>query len=64
MNNSRKHPLLNPSYITLFFVNMIASISFSMVSTIMTLFLCDSGYTATLAGTVVGLLSVAAMVIR
>lgn len=64
LNTKQEQSLLNPSYITLFFVNMIASASFSMVSTIMTMFLCDTGYSTAMAGTVVGVLSIAAMVIR
>lgn len=56
--------LFTASYIALFFVNMIASVSFSMVSTVITLYLLDVGYSTTLAGTVVGLMSLAAMLVR
>ena len=65
MNGNSIRKLLNPGYLTLFLVNMVASVSFSMVSTIMTMYLTESaGMTASLAGTLVGILSIAAMIVR
>ena len=56
--------LLNPSYIILFVVNMIASLSYTMVSSTMMLHLSGLGLAASAAGLLIGAMSVAAMVVR
>ena len=56
--------LLNGGYIALFLINLIVSVSFSMVSTTMSLYVTQLGNTASMAGTVVGALSVASLCMR
>lgn len=56
--------LLNRAYIALFCINLIVSISFSMVSTTISLYVTQLGAAASVAGTVVGALSVASLCVR
>ena len=56
--------LLNPYYLALFSINLIVSISFSMVSTTISLYVTQLGAVASVAGTVVGALSVASLCVR
>lgn len=56
--------LLNPSYLALFCINLIISVSFSMVSTTISLYVTQLGAAASVAGTVVGALSVASLCMR
>lgn len=56
--------LLNREYVSLFFINLVVAISFSMVSTTMALHLKNVGVEAALMGTVIGCLSIASMCVR
>lgn len=56
--------LLNPSYMALFCINLIIAVSFSMVSTTISLYVTQLGAAASVAGTVVGALSVASLCMR
>ncbi|HPF88541.1 MAG TPA: MFS transporter [Candidatus Limiplasma sp.] len=56
--------LFNRTYLSLFLINMIVSASFSMVATTISLYVTGFGETAAVAGTVVGVLSVASLCVR
>ena len=56
--------LLNRRYISLFLINLIVSVSFAMVSTTVSMYVRGIGATASIAGTVVGALSIASLCIR
>ena len=56
--------LLNSAYLALFTINLIVSISFSMVSTTISLYVTQLGATASVVGTVVGALSIASLCVR
>lgn len=56
--------LLNRAYLSLFLINLIVSASFYMVSTTISLYVTGFGATATVAGTIVGVLSIASMCVR
>ena len=56
--------LLNRGYISLFLINLIVSVSFSMVSTTVFLYVTEIGATAAVAGSVVGILSIASLCMR
>ena len=60
------HPerLLNRKYIALFIINLIVSISFSMASTSISLYVTRTGAVASVVGTVVGSLSIASLCMR
>jgi predicted MFS family arabinose efflux permease len=65
MNTVRREDrLLNHAYVSLFLINLIVSASFYMVSTTISLYVSDFGATAAVAGTVVGVLSIASMCVR
>jgi MFS family permease len=59
-----KAGLLNSSYLSLFVINLMISISFYMVSTTISLYVTGLGDSAAVAGTVVGVLSLASLCIR
>lgn len=56
--------LLNRGYVSLFFINLIVAMSFSMVTTAMPMYVTALGSTAAMAGTVVGALSIASLCMR
>lgn len=56
--------LLNKGYVSLFFINLVVAISFSMVTTTIPLHLKSIGIDLTLIGTVVGCMSIASMCVR
>lgn len=56
--------IFNLQYISLFVINMIVSVSFSMVSTTIAVYVRNSGANDAIAGTIVGAMSIAAMTIR
>ncbi len=56
--------LLNRGYVSLFFINLIVAISFSMVTATMSLYVTENGSTAAMAGTVIGSLSIASLFMR
>lgn len=56
--------LLNRRYVTLFMINIIVSISFSMVSTTISIYVKGIGTSASMVGTVVGTLSIASLCMR
>jgi MFS family permease len=66
MENSYKgqNRLFSPQYVSLFIINMIVSIGFSMVSTTIAVYVKDSGATDAVAGTIAGAMSIAAILIR
>ncbi len=61
---ARPVKLLNRRYLTLFLINLIVSISFSMVGTTMSVYVSRSGAAASVVGTVVGMLSIASLCMR
>jgi MFS family permease len=63
-NNESSERLFNVNYVILFISNMIVSVSFSMVTTTMTMYLTGIGITTAFAGTIVGILSLASLFIR
>lgn len=56
--------IFNAQYIALFLSNMIVAISYPMVSSTMALYLTGLGNTASVAGVVIGLMSVASLCTR
>ncbi len=66
MNFEEKRPekLLNRQYVMFSLINLVVSISFSMVSTTITKYACSIGTTVAVAGAVTGAFSIASMVIR
>jgi MFS family permease len=56
--------IFNLQYISLFIINMIVSIGFSMVSTTIAVYVKDFGATDAVAGTIAGAMSIAAILIR
>jgi len=60
----RPERLFNRTYILLFLINLIISISFAMITTTMSLYVTGLGYTAVVAGTVVGVFSIATLCMR
>ncbi len=60
----KQYGIFNPQYISLFLINMIVSIGFSMVSTTISVYVKDSGATDAIAGTIAGAMSIAAIMIR
>ncbi len=56
--------LFNVTYLLLSFVNLITALGFSMVATIVSSYAVSLGAGLTLAGTVAGIFSVAALMIR
>ena len=61
---SGEERLFNRAYLSLFLINMIVSASYSMVFTTMSIYVMGFGETAAVAGTVVGVLSIASMAVR
>ena len=61
MNPNR---LLNKGYVSLFFINLVVAVSFSMVTTTLPLHLKAVGTDLALIGTLVGCMSVASMCVR
>ena len=61
---ARPVKLLNRRYAALFLINLIVSISFSMVGTTMSVYVSRSGAAASVVGTVVGMLSIASLCMR
>ena len=60
----KKSGILNRAYLSLFVINLIVSMSFYMLSTTIALYATGVGLSAAVAGTVVGVLSVASMCMR
>lgn len=61
---AQQERLLNKRYVSLFMINLIVSISFSMISTTVSLYVKGFGVTAATVGTVVGALSIASLCMR
>lgn len=56
--------ILNAQYISLFLINMVVSVGFSMVSTTISVYVSKFGASDAVAGAIVGAMSIAAMTIR
>lgn len=63
-NQIKKGTLWTKTYIILILVNVFSAFSFNMISTILSKYLVGLGATLTLAGIIVGIFSIAALVIR
>lgn len=60
----RPKSLCNKKFISLFLVNLLVSVSYSMVSTTITKYIVFIGYSVALAGSITGLFSISSMVTR
>lgn len=63
-NQERTFHLFNRQYIFFCLINLVVSLSFSMVSTIMSRYVFDIGMSVAAAGTITGAFSIASMVVR